>query len=194
MRALTSSLLAAVVLASPIVFAQKDAPAVPKYAYSEPGISPDGREIAFSSGGDIWSVPAAGGDARLLVADGSYDRRPLFSPDGKHLAFVSSRTGGGDVYVLTFATGEVRRMTWDDGLDQLEGWSRDSRWLYFSSTGRDIAGMNDIFRVSLDGGTPTAVTADRYANEFGAAASPDGTRLAFVARGNGSAQWWRKAG
>jgi Tol biopolymer transport system component/C-terminal processing protease CtpA/Prc len=166
----------------------------PKYSFAEPGISPDGREIAFTSGGDIWSVPAAGGDARLLVADGSYDRRPLYSPDGRHLAFVSSRTGGGDVYVLTFATGDVRRMTWDDGLDQVEGWSRDSRWLYFSATGRDIASMNDIFRVPLDGGTPMPVSADRYVNEFGAAASPDGTRLAFVARGNGSAQWWRKSG
>ena len=69
--------------------------------FAEPGISPDGREIAFTSGGDIWSVPAAGGDARLLVADAANDRRPLFSPDGRHLAFVSTRTGGGDIYVLT---------------------------------------------------------------------------------------------
>ena len=73
------------------------------YAFAEPGISPDGREIAFTSGGDIWSVPAAGGDARLLVADAANDRRPLFSPDGRHLAFVSTRTGGGDIYVLTFS-------------------------------------------------------------------------------------------
>ena len=99
----------------------------PKYAFAEPGISPDAREIAFTSGGDLWSVPVTGGDARLLVADGAYDRRPLFSPDGRQLAFVSSRTGGGDVYVLTFATGDVRRLTWDDGPDQLEAWSRDSR-------------------------------------------------------------------
>jgi Tol biopolymer transport system component len=166
----------------------------PRYAFSEPGISPDGREIAFSSGGDIWSVPAAGGEARLLVADASYDRRPLFSPDGRDLAFISSRTGGGDIYVLTLATGGVRRITWDDGLEQLDGWSRDSRWIYFSSTGHDIAGMNDIFRVPREGGTPMAITADRYVNEFGAAASPDGHRIAFSARGNGSGQWWRKAG
>ncbi|HUL71815.1 MAG TPA: S41 family peptidase [Vicinamibacterales bacterium] len=166
----------------------------PKYAFSEPGLSPDGREIAFSSGGDIWSVAAAGGEARLLVADGAFDRRPLFSPDGRDLAFVSSRTGGGDIYVLALATGSVRRVTWDDGLEQLDGWSRDSRWIYFSSTSRDISGMNDIFRVSRDGGTPMAVSADRYVNEFGAAASPDGHRLAFSAHGIGSSQWWRKAG
>ena len=86
-----------------------------QYAFGEPGISPDGSEIAFTSGGDIWTVPASGGDARLLAADPAYDRRPLFSPDGRELAFVSSRTGGGDIYVVTLATGTFRRVTWDDG-------------------------------------------------------------------------------
>ena len=63
---------------------------------------------------------------------------------------------------------------------------------YFSSTSRDIAGMNDVFRVALDGGTPMAVTEERYVNEFGAAASPDGRQLAFAARGIASSQWWRR--
>src|SRR6187455_2891304 len=97
------------------------------YAFAEPGISPDGREIAFTSGGDIWTVPAGGGEARLLVAHEATERRPLFSPDGASLAFVSTRTGGGDIYVLSMATGAVRRLTWDDGAEQLESWSADSR-------------------------------------------------------------------
>lgn len=168
--------------------------APPQLSFGEPGISSDGREIAFVSGGDIWTVPATGGDARLLVAHDATESRPLFSPDGRTLAFVSTRTGAGDIYVLTVDTGTVHRVTADDGLEQLDSWSRDGRWIYFSSTSRDIAGMNDVFRVSADGGTPLAVTADRYTNEFGAAASPDGTKIAFSARGNGSAQWWRKAG
>ena len=163
-------------------------------SFAEPGISPDGREIAFVSGGDIWTVPSSGGDARLLVAHDATESRPLFSPDGRTLAFVSTRTGGGDIYLLTIDTGRLRRVTADDGLEQLDSWSRDGRWIYFSSTSRDISGMNDVFRVSADGGTPMAVSADRYTNEFGAAASPDGTKIVFSARGNGSAQWWRKAG
>ena len=106
MRKVLLILPAAIVAAGSLVLAQSTANApLPKFSYAEPGISPDGREIAFSSGGDIWSAPAAGGEARLLVADAAYDRRPLFSPDGRHLAFVSSRTGGGDIYALTFATG-----------------------------------------------------------------------------------------
>jgi Tol biopolymer transport system component/C-terminal processing protease CtpA/Prc len=164
----------------------------PAFACAEPGISPDGREIAFTSGGDIWTVPVEGGEARLLITDPATDRRPMFSPDGRELAFVSTRTGGGDIYVLTLATGALRRLTWDDGLEDLDGWSKDGQWIYFHSTGRDIAGMNDVFRVRASAGTPLPVSADRYVNEFDAAPSPDGRTLILAARGNSSAQWWRK--
>jgi tricorn protease len=162
-------------------------------AFAEPGISPDGNEIAFVSGGDIWTVSASGGEARLLVSSAANDTRPMYSPDRKRLAFVSTRTGGGDVYVLTLATGDVRRLTFDDGLDQLDGWSRDGRHVYFFSSGHDLAGgVNDIYRVAADGGTPMAVSADRYANEFFSSVSPDGRMLAISARGMASGQWWRR--
>src|SRR6185503_14517860 len=75
---------------------------------------------------------------------------------------------------------------------QLDGWSRDGRWIYFTSSSRDISGMNDLLRVSLDGGTPMQVSADRYTSEFFSAPSPDGKGLAFTARGTASGQWWRK--
>jgi Tol biopolymer transport system component/C-terminal processing protease CtpA/Prc len=161
-------------------------------SFAEPGISPDGSEIAFVSGGDIWTVPSGGGEARLLVSHPATESRPLYSPAGDQLAFVSTRTGNGDIYVLTFRTGALRRLTFDDGPDVLDGWSKDGRWIYFSSTSRDIAGMNDISRVSVDGGTPMPVSNDRYVNEYFAAPSPDGMRVAFTARGLASSQWWRK--
>lgn len=161
-------------------------------SFAEPAISPDGSEIAFISGGDIWTVSANGGDARLLISHAANDTRPLYSPDGKSLAFVSNRTGNGDIYVLTFATGTLRRMTYDDGLDQLSGWSPDSQWLYFHNSSLDVAGMNDVYRVNANGGTPMQVTHDRYVNEFFAVPSPDGKRLAISAHGIASARWWRK--
>jgi Tol biopolymer transport system component/C-terminal processing protease CtpA/Prc len=116
----------------------------------------------------------------------------MYSPDGRKLAFVSTRTGNGDIYVLNFATGELKRITFDDGLDQLDNWSRDGKFLYFSSTARDIAGMNDVYRVSAEGGTPMPVSADRYANEYFSAPAPNGLDLAITARGITSQQWWRK--
>src|SRR5205085_4670873 len=150
--------------------------------FTEPALSPDRAEIAFVSGGDIWTVPSSGGAARLLVSHPATESRPLYSPDGTKLAFVSTRTGNGDIYVLTFDTGDLRRITFDDAFDQLDAWSRDGRWLYFSSTSRDIASMNDLFRVSVDGGTPMQVSADRYVNEYFSAPSPAGDMLAFTAR------------
>ncbi len=164
----------------------------PAYSAAEPGISPDGSEIAFVSGGDIWTVPSGGGDARLLIAHDATERRPLYSPDGRHLAFMSTRSGGGDIYVLTLSTGDVRRVTSDDGVEALEAWSRDGAWLYFASSGRDIAAMNDVFRVPVTGGTPMPVSEDRYVNEFGVTPSPDGQSLVLAARGIAGAQWWRR--
>lgn len=166
--------------------------AQPRAYFTEPSLSPDRKEIAFVSGGDIWTVPAGGGVAALLVSHTANEARPLYSPDGRYLAFISSRTGGGDIYVLTLATGDLKRLTFDDGLDQLDGWSRDGRWIYFSSTSRDIGGLNDLYRVGVNGGTPMTVSADRYTNEFFCAPSPDGKTLAFAARGIASGQWWRK--
>ncbi len=164
----------------------------PRPYFTEPSLSPDRKEIAFVSGGDIWTVPAGGGVAALLVSHAANEARPLFSPDGKQLAFISTRTGNGDIYLLTLATGDLKRLTFDDTLDQLDGWSRDGRWLHFTSTSRDIGGLNDLFRVSVNGGTPMQVSADRYTNEFYGAPSPDGTTIAFSARGIASGQWWRK--
>lgn len=179
---------AALLLSARLLHAQP----APAASLAEPSLSPDASEIAFVSGGDVWTVPAGGGEARLLVSHPATESRPMYSPDGRRIAFVSTRTGGGDLYVLTFASGELKRITFDDANDQLDGWSRDGRWLYFSSTSRDIAGMNDVFRVSVDGGTPMPVAADRYVNEFFSAPSPDGATLAISARGIASGQWWRR--
>jgi Tol biopolymer transport system component/C-terminal processing protease CtpA/Prc len=168
------------------------AAAEPRISFTEPSISPDAAEIAFVSGGDIWTAPARGGEARLLLSHPANESRPLYSPDGKRIAFGSNRTGNGDVYVLTLATGEVKRLTWDDANESVEGWSRDGRWIYFSSSARDISGMPDIYRVAVEGGTPMLVTADRYVSEYYAAPAPDGKTLAFCARGMAAGQWWRK--
>lgn len=165
------------------------AQAVPSFA--EPALSPDGSEIAFASGGDLWTAPAAGGQARLLVTDEATESRPLYSPDGKSLAFVSTRSGVANIYVLTLATGELRRLTFGDSAEVLDGWSRDGKWIYFTSGVNDVARLGDVYRVAASGGTPLEVSRERYLAEYEGAPSPDGRSIALVARGMSNAQWWR---
>jgi tricorn protease len=167
------------------------APAPAAVTLSEPSLSPDASEVVFVSSGDLWIAPANGGDAHLLVAHAANETRPLWSPDGTRIAFVSDRTGNGDVYVLDLRSANLTRLTYDDTSEQVDGWSRDGQWIYFDSGAQEIAGMNDVFRVRSTGGTPMPVSNERYTNEFFAAPSPDGKTIALAARGNASGQWWR---
>jgi dipeptidyl aminopeptidase/acylaminoacyl peptidase len=109
---------------------------------SDPQISPDGKWIAYSvatpdlnanhSVKDIWLVPAGGGDSRQLTQGGK-DERPRWSPDGKKLAFLSSREGTPQVYVVGLDSGEATRVTsLSTGADN-ELWSPDGRWIAFVS-------------------------------------------------------------
>jgi Tol biopolymer transport system component len=143
------------------------------------------------SGGDIWTVAASGGEAHLLVTHPATESRPVYSPDGTKMAFVSTRTGAGNIYVLTLATGELARLTYSDRPDSLDGWSHDGKWIYFTSAVNDVAGQGDIFRVSSGGGTPLEVSRERYLGEFESAPSPDGQTIALMAKGLSFAQWWR---
>lgn len=160
-------------------------------SFYEPGIAPDGGTIAFVHGGDIWTVPSQGGEARILIAHEEEESRPIYSPDGSQLAFESYRDGTSHIYLYDFASGGVTQLTWISTSTTLEGWSADSEWVYFSSTSHDISGMTDVFRVRASGGTPMQVLADRYAGDFWSSAAPDG-RLAISTRGkNAFSQWWR---
>ncbi|HJZ81924.1 MAG TPA: S41 family peptidase [Pyrinomonadaceae bacterium] len=191
-RAALQLLIALLLLAlCPVVITAQPVARTAQPYFTEPALSPDGSEIAFVSGGDIWTVAATGGEAHLLVSNPATESRPLYSPDGRKLAFGSSRTGNGDIYILTIDTGDLKRLTFDDSNDQLDAWSADGRWIYFSSGSRDNGGT-DVFRVSSDGGTPMQVAADQYTFEYFSAPKRDGSGVAFTGHGFGGGQWWRK--
>lgn len=153
-----------------------------------PAPSPDGTQIAFSWQGDLWLVPIAGGVAQRLTVHPAYDFAPIWSPDGKKIAFTSDRHGNDDVFVLHLDTGTVQRLTYYSGRDRALGWLPDSRAVLIESRreselyGSDFA----LYVAPLDSGTPYRF---HKASGTPAALSPDGTRLAFVRR---ESAWWRK--
>src|SRR5580700_9849183 len=109
---------------------------------SGPQISPDGKWIAYEVGTpnleanrvvrDIWLVSAEGGEARQITRGGS-DTRPQWSPDGKRLAFLSSRDGEQQVYWITLDGGDANRLTSLSGGADDELWSPDGKSIAFVS-------------------------------------------------------------
>src|SRR2546423_15084431 len=95
-----------------VVLAAGSAPAQEPIRFARtPDISPDGKLVAFSYLGDIWVVDAVGGVARPVTMHLKHDVGPVFSPDGKQLAFSSNRHGTYDVYVVPVEGGKPRALT-----------------------------------------------------------------------------------
>src|SRR5262245_5150399 len=90
-----------------------------------PDIAPDGKSVAFSYLGDIWVVEAIGGVARPVTMHEAHDINPVFSPDGRWLAFSSNRHGSYDVFVVPSHGGKPRRLSYDSSQDMVAGWTPD---------------------------------------------------------------------
>jgi len=109
---------------------------------AEPQISPDGKWVAYTVSTpdmdanrgvtNIWIVPTASGAASQLTQSG-HDSSPVWSPDGKTLAFLSSRSGDSQVYLLSLAGGEAQPFTKLSTGADLVKWSPDGKTIAFTS-------------------------------------------------------------
>ena len=126
-----------------------------------PAISPDGKTIVFSYKGDLFTVPATGGDARQLTTNAAYDAYPVWSPDGRQIAFASDREGSFDVYVISAQGGTPARLTTNSGKELPLAFTDNGHVLFSSNvmpTAKSIIfAQNDfpqVYEVSTQGGRP----------------------------------------
>ncbi len=102
-----------------------------------PSISPDGKTVAFSHLGEIFIVSSAGGDARALTRHPGHDFKPVWSKDGKHLAFASDRYGNFDIFLIAADGSGLRRLTYNSSSELPNDFSTDGNWVYFTSSIQD---------------------------------------------------------
>jgi tricorn protease len=103
-----------------------------------PAISPDGRNIVFGFKGDLYKVPSSGGDAIPITLNEAYDYMPVWSHDGKWIAFASDRYGNFDVYIMPSAGGEAKRLTYNSANDYPYDFSPDDKKVLFGTNRNDV--------------------------------------------------------
>lgn len=160
-----------------------------------PAISPDGKRIAFTYKGDIYTVPSAGGHATRLTTNPAHETRPVWSPDGSLIAFASDRFGTMDVFVMPATGGEATRLTTNSVAEYPETFMGNDAVLFTSSVMPDARDSQfpsgqfpQIYKVSTKGGRPELFSS--LAMES-LALSPDGTRLLYHDM-KGYEDKWRK--
>ena len=103
-----------------------------------PSISPDGKSIVFSFKGDLYKVSSSGGDAIPLTLHEAYDFMPVWSHDGKSIAFASDRYGNFDVYVMPANGGESKRLTFHSANDFPYDFTPDNKTILFGTNRNDV--------------------------------------------------------
>lgn len=100
-------------------------------------VSPDGQWLISTMLGHLFRLPVEGGTAEQLTFGPYYDSDPVFSPDGKHLAFVSDRDGSeGNIYVFALASGKLTQVTREVWAAR-PSWSPDGRSIVYLAMLRD---------------------------------------------------------
>jgi Tol biopolymer transport system component/C-terminal processing protease CtpA/Prc len=123
-------------------------------------ISPDGKTIVFTYKGDLYKVPSAGGTALPLTMHEAHDFMPIWSKDGRYIAFASDRYGNFDVFVMPSQGGEVKRLTFHSANEFPYDFAADNSNILFGSTRMDAASNRqfptgsqpELYKVPVNGG------------------------------------------
>lgn len=125
-----------------------------------PSISPDGKKIAFTYMGDIFVVQTSGGTASAVTFHQGHDFMPVWSHDGKWIAFASDRYGNFDVFTVSAEGGEPVRLTWHSANEYPYSFTADNVRVIFGGTRLDAASHRqypaeyqpEVYTVPVSGG------------------------------------------
>lgn len=159
-----------------------------------PALSPDGATVAFAYRGDLYRVPATGGVATRLTTHVAHDYMPVWSRDGRWLAFASDRFGHFDVYLMPAAGGEARRLTVHSADEHPYAFTADGAAVVFGAARQDAASSRlfptgsqpELYSVPVAGGRPTQLLTTP-AEEV--ALSGDGRLMVYEDRKGGENAW-----
>jgi Tol biopolymer transport system component/C-terminal processing protease CtpA/Prc len=153
-----------------------------------PALSPDGNEIVFSYKGDLFKVASTGGAATPLTLHEAYDAAPVWSPDGKQIAFASDRYGNLDVFILPSIGGEAKRLTSHSNNDIPSAFTPSGKEVIFSGSRNDVQSsvrfpnkviFRNLYKVPTTGGRNILISSAgfQYANY-----DPAGENIVFQDR------------
>jgi imidazolonepropionase-like amidohydrolase/Tol biopolymer transport system component len=150
-------------------------------------VAPDGKTIAFTLLGDIYTMPVTGGTPMRISQGLSWDVQPRFSPDGKRIAFTSDRGGGDNIWVMNADGSDKRQVTKEDfRLLNQPAWSPDGRFIaakkHFTTERSAGTGEVWLYHVSGGGGVQVVERAnERLQKELGEPTfAPDGSAIYYT--------------
>jgi len=121
-----------------------------------PSIS--GEKIAFVYAGDIWTADKDGKNARQLTTRQAAETRPVFSPNGKTIAFSATYDGNTDIFTIPAEGGQPTRLTYHPGVDMVSGWAPNGQNILFTSRREMASGRSaQAWHISKDGGFPSKI-------------------------------------
>ena len=123
-------------------------------------ISPDGTQVLFCYKGDIYKVGVGGGEAQRLTSQDSYECSPVWSGDGRQIAFASDRHGNLDVFAMSAEGGAATRLTFNSVPEIPQAFSPDCKWVLFGAQIQDPAEsamfpsvrLTELYKVPAAGG------------------------------------------
>ncbi|MEH6464951.1 MAG: amidohydrolase family protein [Shewanella psychromarinicola] len=147
-------------------------------------VSPDGKHLVFDLLGDIYQIPIAGGEATPLAQGIAWQMQPVYSPDGKYIAFTSDEDGGDNIWIMNADGTNPHPITTETfRLLNSPAWSPDSQYLVARKhfTGTRSLGAGEVWMYHIAGGEGVKLTErPNEQKDLGEPAySPDGRYIYF---------------